>query len=77
MREVRICDLDEEKKREIRFYVSIIKKKLLLRATKRISRKANEDDRNGDDFIYVNLEDIAGTMICTPSMKDPRVHYVT
>lgn len=43
---------------------------------KRVSRKADEDDRN-DNFIYVNLEDIAGTMICTPSMKDPRVHYVT
>lgn len=43
--------------------------------------KSNEDkddgDHNDNDFIYVNLEDIAGTMICTPSMKDPRVHYVT
>lgn len=57
--------------------MSIIKEKLLLRATRRVSRRADEDDRNGDGFIYVNLEDIAGTMICTPSMKDPRVHYVT
>lgn len=45
--------------------------------TKRILRRADEDDRNGGNFIYVNLEDIAGTMICTPSMKDPRIHYVT
>lgn len=43
--------------------------------------ESNEDkgdsDDNNDDFIYVNLEDIAGTMICTPSMKDRRIHYVT
>lgn len=51
--------------------------KLLFRVTKHVSRRADEGDRNGDDFIYVNLGNIAGTMICTPSMKDPRIHYVT
>lgn len=41
------------------------------------NKDKGDSDDNDDDFIYVNLEDIAGTMICTPSMKDRRIHYVT
>jgi len=51
--------------------------KIVHLAWKERSFAKSEDDRNGGNFMYVNLEDIAGTMICTPSMKDPRVRYVT